>query len=166
MSTPAIYIQAFIYKVRTGLFKVRHLWKIVFLISLFFFFASSCFAAIELQIDGIKDNLTEINYDQEIQINTSLTGVSGKKEYYLEALFTFSSGGPRYFGSTLGSDGNWYSYGENYNNFLKIETNEDGDWSGILKAKPNKDAEGFKGTGEYILKLTRYVTTNNKKGDE
>ncbi len=118
-------------------------------------------AAIEFKIDGIENNPSEISYDQSIEVLYSFSGVSFPKTYYLAGAFQ-KEAGSNYFGYTWNN--NWYKYGDEYTNFYKIEIKESS-ISGKLKLKPDVDSSGFKGSGEYQLKLLRYCSSQNSCGD-
>ncbi|OGD61776.1 hypothetical protein A3I57_00440 [Candidatus Beckwithbacteria bacterium RIFCSPLOWO2_02_FULL_47_23] len=125
------------------------------------YWASSVLAAIEFKIDGIENNPSEINYDQSIEVLYSFSGVSFPKTYYLAGAFQ-KEAGSNYFGYTWNN--NWYKYGDEFTNFYKIEIKESS-ISGKLKIKPDVDSSGFKGRGDYQLKLFRYCNSQNSCGD-
>jgi len=118
-------------------------------------------AAIEFKIDGIENNPSEMNYDQSIEVLYSFSGVSFPKTYYLAGAFQ-KEAGSNYFGYTWNN--NWYKYGDEFTNFYKIEIKESS-ISGKLKIKPDVDSSGFKGRGDYQLKLFRYCSSQNSCGD-
>ncbi len=116
----------------------------------------------EFKIDGIENNPIEINYDQSINVLFSFKNAILPKTYYLEGVFQQTSGS-RYFGYTW-SNNNWYQYGEDYANFYKLEINESS-ISGKLLIKPDSGADGFKGTGEYQLKIFRFCSSQSPCGE-
>lgn len=118
-------------------------------------------AAMEFKLDGIENNLTEINYDQEINVLFSFNNVVPTKTYYLAGVFQ-QSAGSYYFGYTWNN--NWYKYGDDYSNFYKLEI-VDSSVSGKLKIKPDIDASGFNGTGEYQLKIYRFCSSKSPCGE-
>lgn len=109
-------------------------------------------AAMEFKLDGIENNPSEINYDQSIDVLYSFNNVIPIKIYYLAGVFQ-QSAGSYYFGYTWNN--NWYKYGDDYTNFYKLEITESS-VSGKLKIKPDVEANGFNGTGEYQFKIGRY----------
>lgn len=125
------------------------------------FFSGPAGAAMEFKIDGLVGNPTEINFDQEVEIIFSFSNVSSPKTYYLAGVFQKEAGNS-YFGWTLNN--NWYKYGDDFTNFYKADINE-GSFSAKLKVKPDPDSGGFKGTGEYQLKIFRYCTSQNACGE-
>ncbi len=129
---------------------------VIFLVS-----ADKAWAKMEFKIDGIENNPSEINYDQPINVLFSFSNVSPPKTYYLEGVFQ-QSPGSRYFGYTWNN--NWYSYGENYTNFYKLDINESS-VSGKLQVKSGSDSDGFKGTGEYRLKIFRFCSSKSPCGE-
>jgi len=115
----------------------------------------------EFTIDGIEGSPSEINHDTEINVLFSFKNVTPSKTYYLEGAFQQKSG-EHYFGYTWNN--NWYQYGEDYTNFYKFEI-ASSSASSILKIKPDAGADGFKGTGDYQLKLFRFCSSQSSCGE-
>lgn len=113
--------------------------------------------AMEFKIDGIENNPSEINYDQSIEILYSFANVVPTKIYYLAGVFQ-KEAGSNYFGFT--ENNNWYKYGDEYTNLYKVEIKESS-FSGKLKIKPDIDSSGFKGTGDYLIKIFRYTSQSS-----
>ncbi len=133
--------------------------------AIFLFFLTTSWAAMNFTLDGIKDDLTAIDSDQEIEISFSFNNVSGDKSYYLQAAFK-AKDGTRYFGWTQNERGGWYQYDEgDFTNFYLIRI-EDGSKSASLKAKPDNQSSYFKGSGEYILKLFRFTEGGSKTASD
>ncbi|MDZ7586608.1 MAG: hypothetical protein U0946_02545 [Patescibacteria group bacterium] len=134
---------------------------VILSVALFLVFVNQLQAAMEFKVEGIENNPAEINYDQSIEILFSFSGVSSPKTYYLAGVFQ-KEAGSNYFGYTWNN--NWYKYGDDFTNFYKLEINESS-YSGKLKIKPDIDSSGFKGTGDYLLKMYRYCSSQNSCGD-
>jgi len=129
----------------------------VFIISVAFFFASlqQTLATMSLNFTPSSDN---INYTQEFDVDMSLSGAPKNTIYYLQIAFT-QSANPAYFGFTQGNDDTWHKYGESFDSFFKITTNEEGSWSGKMRGKPDSEDKDFKGSGSYILKIGRFTSS-------
>ena len=119
-------------------------------------------AAMEFTLDGIDNNLTQINYDQSIDLLFSFNNVVPTKSYYLAGVFQ-QAAGSNYFGFTQNNN-NWYKYGDDYTNFYKLDI-KDSSLSGKLTLKPDIDSSGFKGTGDYLVKIFRYCTSSSSCGE-
>jgi len=132
----------------------------LFVIFLFFVFPATSLAAISFTVDEIIDNPKELPVEKELEVKVSFSGVSEEKQYYLFLVFRKPESGAYNFGFTQNNDDDWIKYGDEFDNFYKIEIKESS-WSGILKVKPDYEANGFKGEGEYQVRAGRYVSGNS-----
>jgi hypothetical protein len=64
----------------------------------------------------------------------------------------------RIFGGTFVED-DWVFYKDEGFNFYPIVTDENGYWSGSIGFIANKDSKGYKGPGEYFLRVGRYTVS-------
>lgn len=99
--------------------------------------------------------------NQEFQVLVNLTvGGSAGKTYYLRADF-YKAGTTGYFGYTKNKDTNeWYNpkLDFDYTKLYKIQMLPDNTWSGVVEIKPDSAAPGYKGSGDYYLKVRRYTS--------
>lgn len=129
-------------------------------IFLFSIFPKTSLAAMSFTVDEIISHPSELPVGGQLEVRVSFGSVSGEKQYYLFLSFRKPESGAYNFGFTQNNDGDWIKYGDGFDNFYKIEIKESS-WSGILKAKPDYEANGFKGEGEYQIRAGRYVSSSN-----
>ena len=105
---------------------------------------------------------SEINSDQSFNVSVNLTLPNNRNtDYYLSGAFK-KADGTRYFGLTK-INSNWVKYeSSNYLNQYKITTNEGGTWIGVLEIKPDTSDSDYKGTGDYIFKVSRYTANGSQ----
>lgn len=132
----------------------RQIVTFIFLITTVLFWTANnpVFAAMSLTFTGLPPN---INQDEEISVQVSLTGAPLNTTYYLRAAF-YVDGTTQYFGYTWNNSG-WNNVPSDYKNFLQINTGSSGEFNGALKTKVDLSSSYFKGTGEYQFKLGRYT---------
>jgi len=142
--------------------RLKYLPVVIAFLAIFLFsiFPTTSLAAMSFTVDEIIDHPSELPVGGELEVRVSFGSVSGEKQYYLFLSFRKPESGAYNFGFTQNNDGDWIRYGEEFDNFYKIEIKESS-WSGILKAKPDYEAKGFKGEGEYQIRAGRYVSSNN-----
>lgn len=115
------------------------------------------FAAVTIN-NIVPENVTST--DTEIIINASVS--ASNSQQYLQVAIT-KEGNSNYFGLTQNNNGAWNNYrtasnGNGINglfNFLP----ENNVWSGQIKAKIDATSTNFKGNGNYVLKLYKYVSS-------
>lgn len=105
----------------------------------------------------IETNTTSLEPNQEIELQTTLSLQNqANKKYYLQAAFKKETTN-NYFG-LIWNDTNWIAYSSsNFTNSKVIETDEKGNWQGIVKAKIDQNSKQFDGDGNYILQLKRFT---------
>lgn len=105
---------------------------------------------------------SQINSDQSFNVSVNLTLSNNRNtDYYLSGAFK-KADGTRYFGLTKISS-NWVKYeSSNYLNQYKITTDGGGNWTGVLEVKPDTADSDYKGTGDYIFKVSRYTANGSQ----
>lgn len=109
----------------------------------------------------ISNTPSQINSNQSFKTSVNLTLPNNKNStYYLSGAFK-KVGGTRYFGLTK-IDSNWAQYNSsNYLNQYKITTDDSGNWTGTLEVKPDIEDSDYKGSGDYIFKVARYLSNSS-----
>lgn len=130
---------------------------------LFLHFSRSAFAAVN--ITGVSSTVVNSQNDI-IFITASASGLSSSAQYF-QVLFTKSGESTNYFGLTQNLSGEWYKYKSSpsltgdlqvyFYNFTPV----DGAWAGTISAKLDIDDSGYKGAGNYIVKLAKYITSSS-----
>lgn len=125
------------------------------------------FASISFTIETDKQSYIE---DEEISIKITITGLTSCTTCYLQAAFT-AVGQTKYFGQTQKNTGEWYKYISSpdpsfvQSTFFSLQPTN-GDWTGTVKTKIDKDDPDYKGEGQYNLKLLRYTgNSSSSSGD-
>lgn len=110
----------------------------------------------------ISDIPQQINSDQSFKISVNLALPNNKNvDYFLSGAFK-KTDAARYFGLTKIS-ANWVKYeSSNYSNQFKITTDNNGVWTGTLEVKPDTEDSNYKGTGDYIFKVSRYTVNGSQ----
>ncbi|TRZ44714.1 hypothetical protein D4S03_11915 [bacterium] len=141
---------------------MKHILPILFLFLFVFLFPKSVSAAnINLKLFNQSDYLT-------IDVNITNLGKTDCKDKtcYLQGMFTSASRPSNFFGFTFGKE-DWFPYvtspDVNFikSNFVTFDTSPDGSWSGIIRLRPDKDDSGYKGPGDYLVKVKRYIGGEN-----
>ena len=130
--------------------------KAIFLvISLALLFLSSEILAISytLTVDNLPQSINA-NSEEDRELNVSLQ-FAANSVFYLRASFSHPESESKYFGYTNGYNGT------EAEQFFKITTDENGEWIGSLKVKPDSQSQNFKGEGEYIFKIGYYTAAGN-----
>ncbi len=136
---------------------VRLLALILFL-SFFFFTASPLFAA----DISFSNNTSTIQKDQEIILDIHLTGAASNTTNYIRAAFYHPDSPTSYFGQVFNHQSSWYNGTPspiNAKQFLEVQINSEGTWSGQLKVKADTQSPYFRGNGAYFLKVGRYTAS-------
>ena len=119
---------------------------------LFFLFSSPALAVISHQIS----NFERVN--DYYSIDVTLSGASADSQYYLQAMFTKDSP-PNYLGFTWGQKGDWIKYDSSPDKDFLVENFPviQNDNTQKILIKPDLEDSGYKGPGEYLLKVKRYT---------
>ena len=129
------------------------------------FFIGKIYAAMSLTFNGLPSS---VNEDSQFEVNVSLVAAPINTKYYFRAAL-FKEGTTRYFGYTYNHLGEWHNAPGEATRFLEITTNNEGSWSGKLKAKVDIESSHFKGQGDYRFKIGRYTKSGyfgSWSGDE
>jgi hypothetical protein len=119
-------------------------------------FSSRVKAAPALDIRGVPDT---VEADQVFEFDATFTGEKkyyASTTYYFRAVF-FPLETTNYFGFIENNSGGW---GNNYNDkttLYSFTTDEEGSFSGKLRAKADITDSAFSGPNEYGFKLGRYT---------
>lgn len=128
-------------------------WTFVIGVFFFSFFVQPALAAMEMIFSALPGS---VDADNQFGVTVSLTDAPKLKKYYLRAAL-FESGKTSYFGYTFNHLDQWHNQPGEYLKYLEIATNDQGSWSGQLKAKADLSSGYFKGGGEYQFKIGRYT---------
>lgn len=122
------------------------------------------FASILFALTITNVNPVEINsMDDVLTIDASASGLQSNTQY-LQAALTKDGETTDYLGLTKNQTGEWFQYKSSpaisdlstyFYNFTPVG----GTWSGQLSFKVDTTDSGFKGPGNYILKLMKYITS-------
>jgi hypothetical protein len=139
--------------------------KLISLLGLVFIsglvFSSPTFAA--LTISNITPST--INSSDDVIIITASASALQNTTQYLEVGFTKEGDSANYFGFTKNLSDEFYQYksspttNDTSSYFYRI-TPVNGSWSGQIQAKLDIDDSGFKGTGNYIVRLSKFITSS------
>lgn len=138
---------------------------VIALIALLFFvhFVKPAFAAISMT----DISSTVINsQDDIVSLTATASGLSSSTQY-LQVVFTKEGEATDYLGLTGNQQGEWYKYKSSpslsedlqiyFYSFIPVG----GAWIGTISAKLDTDDSGFKGQGNYIVKLAKYITSSS-----
>lgn len=93
-------------------------------------------------------------------MEASASGLTGNQQYF-QAVLTKSGEASNYLGYTKGAGG-WIVYKSSPDLATLLKINPVGGvWSGQVAVKVDTADSGFKGPGEYLVKLFKYVTSPN-----
>jgi hypothetical protein len=107
--------------------------------------------------------------DDIVTISASASGLTGSSPRYLQAVFTKEGESTNYLGFTRNLSDEWCQYkssptSSDLATFFSF-TPVSGTWSGQLSARVDISDDGFKGPGNYILKLFRYISSSGTASD-
>lgn len=122
-----------------------------------FVFLSPKFAygTISLSISGVEKK------DDYYIVNITASGLSSTSGCFVQGMFTATPSS--YFGYTWSSKGEWLKYDSSPDqefviaNFVELKDDEP---QNIL-VKPDSEASGYKGPGDYLLKIRRFISNGN-----
>lgn len=126
---------------------------------IFFIFAASPIFAADI---SFSNSPPTIQKDQEVVIDVSLSGAASNTVNYIRAAFYHADSPTSYFGQVFNHQNTWYNGTPSpidAKQFLEVQVNNDGAWSGQLKIKVDTDSSYFKGNGQYFLKVGRYTAS-------
>jgi len=118
----------------------------------FLFLSSPAYATISLTIS----NFEKVN--DYFSIDVTLSGAASDSSYFIQAMFTKPES-PNYLGFTWGQKGDWIKYVSSpetdyiKTNFPILENNN----TQKILLRPDTDDSGYKGPGEYLVKVKRYT---------
>lgn len=117
-----------------------------------FVFAPESFAARNLTIASVKNTL--FGFEDAI-ITASASGFTDNETIYIKGAF-YQEGSTNYFGYTK-KDDDWIKNGESTTSQKQIKINE---WDQVLTVKSDFEDSGYKGEGDYKLKVGFYYITS------
>lgn len=123
----------------------------------------SVFAAIS--ITDISSTIIN-SQDDIISLTATASGLSSSTQY-LQVVFTKEGEVTDYLGLTSNQQGEWYKYksspslSEDLQIYFYSFVPVGGAWTGTISAKLDTDDSGFKGQGNYIVKLAKYITSSS-----
>lgn len=94
--------------------------------------------------------------DEEMLITASASGFASSEAIFVKGAFYQEGGTPNYFGYTKNGE-NWVKNSETSVNQLQVNV---GSWDGALRIKSDFSDSGYKGEGDYRLKIGFYYTTS------
>lgn len=89
----------------------------------------------------------------------TISGLQASSQYYLKGAFSRDNS-TNYFGKTQ-VGGDWVKNSQTYSSQLPITTDSSGSWSGSIAVMPDVEDSGFSGTGTYLFKVARYLSTGS-----
>lgn len=128
-------------------------------LAMFFSFPSPVNAAIEFSIANTQQESDYYKVDVSLSGLTSTSCLDGT--CYLQAVLTASDQN-KYFGYTWDGQSNWYEYISSpdpsfiLSTFFSFTPDVEGSWFGNLLVKNNPSHSGYKGEGDYLVKVRRY----------
>lgn len=134
-----------------------------FFATVFFFhpFVSPAFAA--LTINDFSPQVISSAQDPVI-ISASASGLSDITQYF-QVVMTKAGEPTDYFGWTKNNAENWYQYKSSpatsdlQSTFFHFQPNG-GNWLGQIVARIDTTDSGFKGPGDYLVKLAKYISSS------
>ena len=117
-----------------------------------------------LTINSVSPQIINFS-DDLITISASASGLQSGIAQYLQAAITKEGETTNYLGLTKNLNDEWYQYKSSptvsdlttyFYNFTPVS----GSWSGQLVAKVDTTDDGFKGPGNYLLKLIKYISSS------
>lgn len=108
--------------------------------------------ATSLTLDNVP---SEVNAEESFEASVQFLTSAKNTNYYLAGVF-YKTSGNGLFGLTEVS-GNMVSLSASPSSFYQITTSEEGSWSGKLRVKADIKDPGFKGEGDYWLRIDRFT---------
>jgi hypothetical protein len=103
---------------------------------------------------------TKVTSSEDLRLQIDLLLPSNPNStLYLKGAFK-KIDGSNYFGLTKVND-TWIKNGSSYSSQFKINTDNNGRWSGILEVKADYEDSGFAGSGDYLVKVARYNSSGS-----
>jgi hypothetical protein len=137
---------------------VKHILPIWFLFLSVFLSPKTAHSAISLSISGIEKK------DDYYIVSVTASGLASTSGCFVQGMFTATPSS--YFGYTWSPKGDWLKYDASPDpefvkaNFVELKNDEP---QNIL-VKPDNTASGYKGPGEYLFKVWRFIANGNPSG--
>jgi hypothetical protein len=109
--------------------------------------------AVEVQISNLPEKVTDEEFGFEVSISKAQAGTN-----YLRVSI-YSEGSTNYFGLTF-NNSEFYN-GSEISQYLPINIDSSGNWTGKVKARIDPLSKYFKGSGDYLLKVRRYTQSGS-----
>lgn len=126
-------------------------------------FLSAVLLAVSININSISTSEMS-SPDDSVTINASAAGLTTTTSR-LQAIFTKSLDSPRYFSFSQNQNGEWYQYKSSPTDSefadYYIVTASNSAWAGTIKVKFDNNSVGFKGAGDYYLRLKLYKSISS-----
>ncbi len=119
---------------------------------LLFRFVPECFASRSL---SIVEDKTVVTGDELVTLTASLSGFTTGENIYMKAAM-YQDGSTNYFGFTQNGN-NWVKSGDSITDQRQIQI---GSWDGSLLVKSDSGDSGYKGEGDYKIKVGFYYFTS------
>lgn len=110
--------------------------------------------AVNVELSSTPSAIT----DQPFTINVSIFGAQKNTNNFLRVNL-FPSNTDNYFGYTY--NGTSFYNGSDHSQYLPIQIDSSGNWSGTVQGKLDPDSNYFTGTGTYSLKIRRYTASGS-----
>jgi len=131
----------------------KFLFSLLFSWVIFLFSPKNIFATYSISVNNLPSSINA-NSQQDIDLELNVN-LGGSSEYYLRGAFSHPDSPSSYFGYTDGFNGT------EAKNFYKIITDDEGEWTGILKIRPDVNSPYFKGEGNYNFKIGYYTAAGS-----
>lgn len=94
-----------------------------------------------------------------ISVSLDLSSSTANNTYYLRGAF-YKEGTTQYFGFTINNQGEAYNGPfSDCQKLYGITVDAEGNWTGEIKVKADPEDSAFEGSGDYLLKVSRYTTS-------
>lgn len=114
------------------------------------------FAAFEFS--SAQNAITDTE-EMTISVSLDLSSSTANNTYYLRGAF-YKEGTTQYFGFTINNQGDAYNGPfSDCQKLYEITVDAEGNWTGEIKVKADPDDSAFEGSGDYLLKVSRYTTS-------
>lgn len=134
---------------------MKQILPLLFLFISVFLSPGRAYATISLSISGMERK------DDYYIVNITASGLSSTSGCFVQGMFTATPSS--YFGYTWSSKGEWLRYDASPDqeyvkaNFIELKNDEP---QNIL-VKPDSEASGYKGPGDYLFKIRRFIANGN-----
>jgi len=134
---------------------VKQILPALFLFLFVFLSPKFAYGTISLSISGVEKK------DDYYIVNITASDLSSTSGCFVQGMFTATPSS--YFGHTWSSKGEWLKYDSSpdqefvIENFVELKNDEP---KNIL-VKPDSEASSYKGPGDYLLKIRRFIANGN-----